>query len=77
MQVVPELVERNFGEYELHSDANYSKVWAADAEDLSAQPPGDGESVQQAGTLPYSCCKFLYLSHVVIAQNYITTVPGS
>ncbi len=50
MQVVPELVERNFGDYELQSDANYARVWEADMQDLSARPPGDGESVQQEGT---------------------------
>ncbi|EIE26115.1 alpha/beta-hydrolase [Coccomyxa subellipsoidea C-169] len=46
-QVVPELIERNFGEYELQSDSNYQKVWEVDAADLSAVPSGGGESVEQ------------------------------
>ena len=46
-QVVPELIERNFGEYELQSDSNYQKVWEVDAADLSAAPSGGGESVKQ------------------------------
>lgn len=46
-QVVPELIERNFGEYELQSDSMYQKVWEVDAYDLTAAPHGSGESVEQ------------------------------
>lgn len=49
VQIVPELVERNFGEYELQSDSNYQKVWNADADSLDSAPNGGGESVTQVG----------------------------
>ena len=49
VQIVPELVERNFGEYELQSDSNYQKVWNADADSLDSAPSGGGESVTQVG----------------------------
>ena len=45
--MVPELIERNFGDYELQSDSNYQKVWDADSADLAAAPSGGGESVEQ------------------------------
>lgn len=45
--MVPELIERNFGDYELQSDSNYQKVWDADSADLAAVPSGGGESVEQ------------------------------
>lgn len=48
MQVVPELVERNFGELELQQDSNYQKVWDADSASLSSAPAGGVESVTQA-----------------------------
>ena len=51
MQVVPELLERNFGAYELQSDDNYAKVWDADARSLHAAAPGGGESVEQVQPL--------------------------
>ena len=47
MQVVPELVERNFGELELQQDSNYQKVWDADSASLSSAPAGGVESVTQ------------------------------
>ncbi|CAL8470365.1 g9907 [Coccomyxa elongata] len=46
-QVVPELIERNFGEYELQADNNYNSVWEVDACDVTAAPKGGGESVEQ------------------------------
>ena len=49
MQVVPELVERNFGELELQQDSNYQKVWDADLASLSSAPAGGVESVTQVG----------------------------
>ena len=51
-QVVPELLERNFGAYELQSDVNYAKVWDADARSLQAAPPGGAESVEQVHAFP-------------------------
>ena len=47
MQIVEELLERNFGELELKSDSNYQKVWDADVASLSSAPAGGGESVTQ------------------------------
>ncbi len=47
MQIVEELLERNFGELELKPDSSYQKVWDADAASLSSAPAGGGESVTQ------------------------------
>lgn len=46
-QVVPELIERNFGEYELQSDSMYQRVWDADAASLAGPSSGGSESVAQ------------------------------
>ncbi|GAB4813986.1 hypothetical protein N2152v2_001032 [Parachlorella kessleri] len=46
IQEAVELRERHFGDYELQSCSNYETVWAADAAETSARPPGGGESVQ-------------------------------
>ena len=48
MQVVPELVERDFGELELQQDSSYQKVWDADSASLSSAPAGGVESITQA-----------------------------
>ena len=47
MQIVPELVERDFGELELQQDSNYQKVWDTDSANLSSAPAGGVESVTQ------------------------------
>lgn len=41
-----ELVERDFGAFELQSHDNYKAVWDADTRDLDWKPPGGGESVR-------------------------------
>jgi broad specificity phosphatase PhoE len=41
-----ELVERNFGGFELQDHAHYVTVWEEDAKDLDWRPPGGGESVR-------------------------------
>ena len=64
LQVVPELIERNFGSFELQSDDNYHKVWAADARSATEAPPGNAESVEQVCTFPpppnNTCVPLLY-----------------
>ena len=56
MQIVEELLERNFGELELKSDSNYQNVWDADAASLSSAPAGGRESVTQVIDLFKSGC---------------------
>ncbi len=53
LEVVPELVERNFGEFELQPDSNYQKVWEADAASLESTPSGGGESVTQVDSITF------------------------
>ena len=52
LQVVPELIERNFGSFELQSDANYPTVWAADASSSQDALPGNAESVEHVRSIP-------------------------
>jgi len=59
---VPELVERNFGEFELQPDSNYQKVWEADAASLESRPSGGGESVTQVDCITFR--------HVHYMQSY-------
>ena len=65
MQVVPELVERNFGELELQQDSNYQKVWDADLASLSSAPAGGVESVTQAS------CRDCKLEHLMFQAVHL------
>ena len=57
MQIVEELLERNFGELELKSDSNYQKVWDADAaQSQLCTGWWGGESVTQVIDLFKSGC---------------------
>ena len=64
MQVVPELVERDFGEFELQQDSYYQKVWDADMVSPSIAPAG-GESVKQVSGLRASASRVLGCAHIV------------
>ncbi len=67
MQVVPELIERSFGSFELQSDANYPTVWEADARGSQEALPGHAESVEHVRTSPCPtlCCHPLLLHTVM------------
>ncbi len=70
-QVVPELIERNFGDYELQADFKYNLVWEVDASDVTAAPKAGGESVEQ---VPKAELRYEFFLHQHLMSALLLTV---